>query len=281
MTDTWFPSLVSSATVFGVLRETVGDLVDVLWAARAPEELLESLRQIERLRSALDAVQLQIVAELDATDGVKVEGWGSTQDFLTAVTGGRKGAGQTTVSLAAAVSTDRVAVGQAMAAGRISRPQAEVIVRAIDRLPVRPGLRNAAEALLLDEARTRDASELEAVGKHVLERLDPDGAERRDELAAEREARSAHAGRHLSLVNDGLGGVRIRGRGTIEDAAWIKSSLFPLAAPQPTTEMRREGDRSSGRLRQHRLRPQWTRSARPRSPAVGRPGRGVPTPRGH
>ena len=236
MTDTWFPSLVSSATVFGVLRETVGDLVDVLWAARAPEELLESLRQIERLRSALDAVQLQIVAELDATDGVKVEGWGSTQDFLTAVTGGRKGAGQTTVSLAAAVSTDRVAVGQAMAAGRISRPQAEVIVRAIDRLPIRPGLRNAAEALLLDEARTRDASELEAVGKHVLERLDPDGAERRDELAAEREARSAHAGRHLSLVNDGLGGVRIRGRGTIEDAAWIKSSLFPLAAPQPTTE---------------------------------------------
>ena len=139
MTDTWLPSPVSSATVLSVLRETVGDLADVLWAARAPEELLETLRQIERLRSALDAVQLQVVAELDATDGVKVEGWGSTQDFLTAVTGGRKGAGKTTVSLAAAVSTDRVAVGQAMAAGRISRPQAEVIVRAIDRLPVRAG----------------------------------------------------------------------------------------------------------------------------------------------
>lgn len=74
------------------------------------------------------------------------------------------------------------------------------------------------------------------MGKHVLEWLDPDGAERRDERAAEREERSAHAGRHLSLVDDGLGGVRIRGRGTIEDAAWIKSSLFPLAAPQPATE---------------------------------------------
>ena len=97
MTDTWLPSPVSSATVLGVLRETVGDLADALWAARAPEELLETLRQIERLRSALDAVQLQVVAELDATDGVKVEGWGSTQDFLTAVTGGRKGAGKTTV----------------------------------------------------------------------------------------------------------------------------------------------------------------------------------------
>ena len=111
-----------------------------------------------------------------------------------------------------------------------------MIVRAIDQLPVNPGLRDAAEALLIDEARTRDASELEALGKHVLERLDPDGTERRDERAAEREERSAHAGRHLSLVEDGLGAVRIRGRGTVEDTAWIKSSLFALAAPNPPAE---------------------------------------------
>jgi hypothetical protein len=219
-----------------VVRETVADLGEVLWAARPPGELLETVRQMERLRSALDAVQLKVVAEIAATDAVRAEGWGSTKDFLTATTGGRKGAGTATVSLAAAVSTDRVAVGQALAAGRISRAQAQVIVGAVDRLPVNPGLRSAAEALLIEEARTRDASELETAGKHVLERLDPDGTERRDERAAEREARSAHAGRHLSFVEDGLGGVRLRGRGTVEDAAWIKTSLFPLAAPQPPAE---------------------------------------------
>jgi hypothetical protein len=140
------------------------------------------------------------------------------------------------VSLAAAVSTDRAAVGRALADGRISRSQAEVVIRAVDRLPRRAELRAAAEQLLLEEARTRDASELEVVGKHVLERLDPDGSERRDERAAEREERSAHAGRHLSIVEDGLGGVRVRGRGTVEDAAWIKSSLFPLTAPNPPGE---------------------------------------------
>ena len=236
MTDTWLPAPASPTAVLRVVRETVTDLSEVLWAARPAAELLETVRQIERLRSALDAVQLQVVAELDATDGVRAEGWGSTPDFLTAVTGGRKGAGKATVSLAAAVTTDRTVVGDALAAGRISRTQAQVIVRAIDQLPVNPRLRAAAEALLIDEARTRDASELEAVGKHVLERLDPDGTERRDERAAEREERSAHAGRHLSLVEDGLGGVRIRGRGTVEDAAWIKSSLFPLAAPNPPSE---------------------------------------------
>ena len=233
MTDTWLPAPASPVTVLGVVRETVGDLGEVFWAARSAEVLLETVRQIERLRSVLDAVQLQVVAEIAATDAARAEGWGSTKDFLTATTGGRKGVGRETVSLAEAVTTDRTAVGRALAAGRISRPQAQVIVRAVDQLPLNPGLRDAAEALLIGEARTRDATELADAGRHVLERLDPDGVEARDERAADREARSAHAGRHLSIVEDGLGGVRIRGRGTVEDAAWITSSLFPLAAPQP------------------------------------------------
>ena len=123
MTDTWLPAPAAPATVLGVVRETVTDLAEVLWAARWREELLETVRQIERLRSALDAVQLQVVAELDATDAVRAEGWGSTPDFLTAVTGGRQGAGKATVSLAAAVTTDWTVVGDALAAGRISRSQ--------------------------------------------------------------------------------------------------------------------------------------------------------------
>jgi hypothetical protein len=33
-----------------------------------------------------------------------------------------------------------------------------------------------------------------------------------------------------------LGGVRVKGRGTVEDAEWIKAALFPLAAPTPVAE---------------------------------------------
>ena len=43
--------------------------------------------------------------------------------------------------------------------------------------------------------------------------------------------RSAHLNRFLNIVDDGLGGVRLRGRGTVEDAAVIKTALASLSAP--------------------------------------------------
>jgi uncharacterized protein DUF222/HNH endonuclease len=106
----------------------------------------------------------------------------------------------------------------------------------VDRLPVNPALRGAAETLLIDQARTRNASDLTKLGAHLLERLDPDGVERREEQALAREERAAHLGRFLSLAEDGLGGVRLTGRGTTEDAAHLKTVLLALAAPEPATE---------------------------------------------
>ncbi|MGN6578219.1 MAG: DUF222 domain-containing protein, partial [Nocardioides sp.] len=39
-----------------------------------------------------------------------------------------------------------------------------------------------------------------------------------------------------AIVDDGIGGVRIRGRGTVEDAAIIKAALQALSAPLPGTD---------------------------------------------
>ncbi len=220
-------------SVLAAVTDTVADLDDVLWAAKPPGVLLDTMRSLERLRSVLDGVELSVVAEIDATGAARSEGWASTKDFVTAVTGGFKGAGRRLVALAKAVTGDRSATAAALAAGRISRTQAEVVVGAVERLPATPGLRDAAEALLLDQARDHDATDLTRRGAHVLERLDPDGTERRDERARDREERSAHLGRYLSLTDDGLGGVRIKGRGTVEDAAHLKAALLPLAAPAP------------------------------------------------
>ncbi len=234
--DAWVATGVRPVDVLSAVVDTVGNLDDLLWAAKPAGELLETVRLLERLRSTLDAVQLHVVAEVDATDAAKSEGWASTKDFVTAVSGGPKGAGRRTVALAKAVTTDRTATGAVLAAGRLSRPQAEVIVAAIDRLPVNAGLRDAAETLLLMDARDHDATDLARRGRYVVERLDPDGAERRDEKALEREERAAHLSRFLSLTEDGIGGVRLKGRGTVEDAAWLKTILFPLAAPRPAAD---------------------------------------------
>ena len=116
----------------------------------------------------------------------------------------------------------------------MSRAQAQVVVATLDRLPVKQSLRDEAEELLIDHARTLDASDLHKVGRHLVVVVDPDGDEREAERKLAREERAAHLGRFLTLSDDGVGGVRIKGRTTVEDAAVIKAALFPLAAPTPT-----------------------------------------------
>ena len=81
-----------------------------------------------------------------------------------------------------------------------------------------------------------NATELRKAGNHLLEVLDLDGTARADERALDRLERSAHLGRFLTIAEDGIGGVRLRGRGTVEDANLIKTALFALAAPQPGTD---------------------------------------------
>ena len=118
------------------VRGEVSGLSGTLWAARARGELMDGVAAIEALKSTLDAVELAMVRELDATGAVKPAGWASTQDFVTAVAGGHKGTGPATVRLAAAVE-DRVLapVAEALGDGWLSTAKAHVIERAIDTLP--------------------------------------------------------------------------------------------------------------------------------------------------
>ena len=234
--DVVVPTPRSPAGVVGSATALVAGLVGTLWAARTPAELVASVGACERLRSVLDAVELAAVAEVEATGAAKTIGWASTRDFVTAATGGHRGTGRRLLALAKALTGARAATGAALAAGQVSRTQAEVIVSAVDRLPGNPTLRAAAEAVLLDQASHADAAELGGIGARILAQLDPDGEDRRDEAALAREDRAAHASRFLSITEDGIGGVRLKGRGTLEDAAHLKATLFALAAPTPTSE---------------------------------------------
>ena len=225
---------VVPASVVEDARVRLAGLLETMWAARTPGELVATAAGLERLRSTLDAVQLQVVAEMDATKAAAHEGWGSTKNFLTAVSGGHKASGACTVRLAAALTGDRARLLDELASGRMSRAQVQVVVATLDRLPVKQSLRDEAEELLIDHARTLDASDLHKVGRHLVVVVDPDGDEREAERKLAREERAAHLGRFLTLSDDGVGGVRIKGRTTVEDAAVIKAALFPLAAPTPT-----------------------------------------------
>jgi hypothetical protein len=221
--------------VLARIRDEVREVTQTLWAARPADELMDTVTEIEALKSSLDALELALVRELDASGAAKQEGWASTQDFLTSVAGGHKGTGPRTVRLANAVDDPVLApVAEALAGGWLSVAKAHVIERAIDALPLDPHLRARGAQALLDEAKALDATELKRLANRLLTIVDPDGEDRRDEQALDRAERAAHLGRHLSVTDDQAGGAWIKGRCSTEDAALIKATLIPLAKPQPT-----------------------------------------------
>src|SRR5659263_340904 len=216
------------------IRRQVRELTDTLWAARPAAEIMDTVAEIETLKSALDALELQAVRELDATHAVKDTGWASTQDFVTAIAGGHKGTGPATVRLANAVDEPVMApVAEALADGWLSTTKAHLIERAIDALPSDPDVRTRGVQVLLDEAKSLDATELRKVARRLADVVDPDGDQRRAERELDREERAAHLGRHLSIRDDQAGGAWIKGRCSSEDAALPKSTLIPLAKPEP------------------------------------------------
>ncbi|MBA2463378.1 MAG: DUF222 domain-containing protein [Nocardioidaceae bacterium] len=232
--STTFPPDAPPVSLVGVVagaRELLTGLDEVLWAARTPADLLGVNVELERLRSQLAAVQAQVAVEIEATDAAKTEGWASVKDYLTDTAGARRGHGGRLLRTGRQLTGRLSATWTALHAGDLSPEHAEVIVKVIDRLPVDAEVRRRTETVLIAQAAHLNASDLQTAGDHVLEVVDPDGTARREETALDRLERSAHLNRCLSIVADGLGGVRVRGRGTVEDAAIIKTALAALAAP--------------------------------------------------
>jgi hypothetical protein len=215
----------------------LGDLDELLWAARTPEELVGAVEELEALRCRLAAVQSTVLAEIDARQVPKTHlGWGSTADWFTHLAGTHRSTGHRTVRHAGQLLGELPDTHAGLRAGRVAPEQAAVIADAIDRLPHKPELRARAEALLLDEATRLNATDLAKAARHLLAVIDPERADREAEKDLERGDRAAHLGRYLSITEDGAGGVRVRGRGTVEDAATLKTALLPLTGPAPAPD---------------------------------------------
>ncbi|HEV7876434.1 MAG TPA: DUF222 domain-containing protein, partial [Nocardioides sp.] len=212
-------------------------LDEVLWAARTPEELVDTVEELEALRCRLAAVETTVLAELEARQVPKTRlGWGSTAEWFTHLAGTHRSTGHRTVRQAGQLVDELPATHAALRAGRISPEQTAVIADAVDRLPHKPDLRHRAETLMLDEATRLHATDLAKAARHLLAVADPERADADAERDLDRADRAAHLGRYLSFTEDGAGGVRVRGRGTVEDAATLKAALLPLTAPAPATD---------------------------------------------
>ena len=223
---------IAPGDVVAAVRGALRDLQRVLWTARSPEELIAVAKELARARSTLAALEMDVAVEIEAGEHARhVEQWQSTADFLTETSGGYRGSGRRVLRTGQELASSREATRQALSDGHISPQHAEVIVNAIKRLPTDEELRWSAEKLLLEHAESLNASDLKVAGEHLWEVIDPEGYARDEEQKVKKNERSAHLDRFFKVVEDGLGGVKVKGRGTVEDAAVIKKALAALAAP--------------------------------------------------
>jgi len=212
------------------VHETVALLGAETWDDVPIEELAGVMVELEQIRTRLDAVRVEVADRVARTDAATSVGWASAKDFLTAVSGGRKGAGGGLLRLAEGLR-ELAATRQSVAEGWLSIDKARVISRRVGQLPHVKAVRATAERLLLERARDLDATDLDRAWPGVVAEIDPDQRLLGTDLSRRRAERAAHRARFLSFCDDELGGVWLKGYGTAEDAELVKSVLMPMAAP--------------------------------------------------
>ncbi len=223
------PGALDTATA---VAERASVLAGAEWDAVDGPDVVAGVEAIVAARSFLDAALLRGIDRLEATDAVRGLGWASVKDFLTHLTGGHKGTGGGLVR-AVEQLRDLPEVQAALESGRVTLPQARAIASKVHTLPRVPQFRTAVAGRMLElvEVHGHDASDLQTVFGDVVRELDPDAALVNAEKERAKAERAAHHARHLSFAEDGHGGVRVKGYGTVEDVERIKATLHPLAAP--------------------------------------------------
>ncbi len=138
-------------TPAGVVRQAcavLDPLATTLWSARSDEEVTAGLEQLQRLKATTAAVEAQLLAEVDVRGTAKRRGWASTTDWFTHVAGTTRRAGRRAVVHARLLTTQRRATLTGLLDGTVSPDQAEVILDAVDRLPLADHVRRRGEQVL-------------------------------------------------------------------------------------------------------------------------------------
>lgn len=197
-------------------------------------QLRDASREVGALRAQFDARRVAIAAELHRRDAASHSGFTSTGAMLAADFGGNRTAGdrmvRTAKNLEAATQTQR-----ALAAGRISLEQAEVVSRTVAGLPAEldESTRERVENRLLSNARMLSVTDLRKRVLRVADLYaDKSTADRDEEEHLRLQEARAWASTELwmGLPRDGLvtGGFKI----PVAQADMLKNQVGAIAAPR-------------------------------------------------
>lgn len=226
------PGALATATT---VAQRAQELAQTPWDHVDGPEAVATAEAIAAAKGLLDAALLRATERITDTNAVAEIGWASVKDFLTHILGAHKGTGGGLVR-AATQLRELPQVQEALEDGRLTLPQARAIAGQVHTLPRVHEFRAAVADRMLELATQHghDASTLQTAFADVVRELDPDAAIVDTDKQRNKDERSAHHQRHLTLTEDGRGGVRIKGYGTVEDGEHIKATLLPLSAPHTT-----------------------------------------------
>ena len=220
------------------LERALGEVGDGCCWGLSDAELADLVGRVHKVDSALAALRMRLVAEANRRDLGALAGTGvaatSTAAWLAAGQGlTRREAGRQ-VRLAIDLDTRFEWVRAALAAGRLSVEQAQVIVTALDRLPgcVSDEQRLDAEGWLVEQADIFGPDELRVLGRRLFEVIDPDAADAEEGRLLEAEERAARAKSRLWMQR--LGDGCTRGGFSLPDAQadMLKVALDALMSPR-------------------------------------------------
>jgi hypothetical protein len=216
----------------GRLHEVLDELGEPSLWSMDESELVETALELHGALPRLAERMLAALAQVDLLHAAAGQGATSTAAWWAEQTRTTRPAAHRQVATAQALLAHEP-TRQALAAGRLSDEHARIVTDAVDGLPAGVGQdqRARAEHHLLEEARHHDAVALRHLARHLLEVIDPDGADER--LAALLEAEETRASRTttLHLRDDGHG--RCHGSFTIPSlhGAMLATALQAIANP--------------------------------------------------
>ena len=229
--------VLESAVIAG-LSAAVDEVFAVDLARLAEGELLDVLRETERVRRRLEALEARLIAEVEERNLPGRYVMRSTAALLAGVLNlsPREAAGRVRharhLGPRVTVTGERLAPllpapAGARAAGSITAQHVSVIIGTIDKLPSTLPIAqiSEAEAFLVEQAEQFDAAVLARIAQRLLDTLNPDGT-----LTDENQQRRR---RFLSLVPIGDGMHHLTADLDTETAALASTVLHSLAAPQP------------------------------------------------
>jgi hypothetical protein len=219
----------------GRLNARLDELADTDVWTMTHAETAETIVELERAQAKIAAAQARLLAHAERIDVAKLSHATSTAAWLRGEVPMTPRRAKQAVVLAQALDSGHYpATAAALAAGRLMPDQARSIVSAVDALPDRLFAEEKArgEAHLVELGREYDARQLERLGKHLLEVIDPEMAEQELGKRLEAEEEAAARATSFTMVDDGRG--KVRGRFTLPSlqGQMLRRLLQGFANPQ-------------------------------------------------